>query len=338
MRRTLAWLLVALFLTQPALAATGALTLEQADQRAKALEVFKKGRTAYKAGDYGAALEFFRQAQSIYSHEALIILALAKTLDRAGDLERAHQYYKLFLVEAPPEDPDRAATLERIAAIDKELAARPGTMLLGNLPSTAEVRIDGKVAGVDHRGGINLPAGSYKVSVRAPDRVPFQRQVLITSGRETRLDVVLLEPVEWSKLRRDHTWTWVGAGLSAASLAATAVLAVRGASMRSDFSTLFDSAGHATATGRKRFDCPATATSDDDCPALIAEGERLRDGIVSNDRLSYGFAIAGGVFAVGTVVAWFAAPPVSDQGAEQAFRLAPWSDGASHGAALHLRF
>ncbi len=324
-------------LSSPAFAATGRLSPEESEQRAKALEVFKQGKTAYKAGDYVAALKFFRQAQAIFSHEALIILALAKTLDRSGDKERSLQYYRLFLEEAPGDDPDRGETIARIAAIEKELAARPGVLLLSNLPSNAEVRIDEKVVGVDHRSAVELPAGSYKVNVRAPERLPFDRQVVISPGKETKLEVVLLEPVEWSKLRRDHTWTWVAGAATAASAVTTGVLAIRGSSLRSDFDVLFDANGRATATGRKRYNCSPTATKDEDCPKLIAEGERLHDAIISNDRLTYTFAIASGVFAVGTVVAWVAAPVAKDQSSPQA-RLMPTFDGQTRGLLLTLDF
>lgn len=337
MRLLLAICLVLTALCAPAWAAPGRLSPEETEQRSKALEVFKQGKTAYKAGDYVAALKFFRQAQAIYSHEALIILALAKTLDRSGDKERALSYYRLFLEEAPGDDPDRGETITRIAAIEKELAARPGVLLLAGLPSNAELRIDDKVVGVDHRSAVELPAGSYKVNVRAPERLPFDRQVVISPGKETKLEVVLLEPVEWTKLRRNHTWTWVAGAATAASAVTTGVLVVRGSSLRGDFDVLFDANGRATATGRKRYGCSPTATKDADCPKLIAEGERLRDAIIVNDRLSYTFAIATGVFAVGTVVAWIAAPVAKDQGGPQA-TLLPTFDGEHRGLALSLTF
>lgn len=337
MRLLLAICLVLTALCAPAWAANGRLSADESEQRAKALDVFKQGKTAYKAGDYVAALKFFRQAQAIYSHETLIILALAKTLDRSGDKERALSYYHLFLEEAPGDDPDRGETIARIAAIEKELAARPGTLLLANLPSNAEVRIDDKVVGVDHRSAVELAAGSYKVNVRAPERLPFDRQVVISPGKETKLAVVLLEPVEWSKLRRDHKWTWIAGAATAASAVTTGVLAMRGSSLRSDFDVLFDVNGRATATGRKRYGCSPTATKDEDCPKLIAEGDRLHDAIIQNDRLTYTFAIASGVFAVGTVVAWVAAPVTKDQSRSQA-RLLPTFDGEHRGLALSLTF
>ena len=69
----------------------GRLSKDEAARRKQALGVFKQGRTAYKAGDYDAALKFFRKAQALYERESLIILALAKTLDRAKALvNRCH--------------------------------------------------------------------------------------------------------------------------------------------------------------------------------------------------------------------------------------------------------
>ena len=55
-----------------------------------------------------------RNLASVFTDTApLIILALAKTLDKAGDGERALNYYRLFLKEAPENDPDRPSTVER---------------------------------------------------------------------------------------------------------------------------------------------------------------------------------------------------------------------------------
>lgn len=314
------------------------LSAEDADARRRALDVFKQGRTAYKAGDYDAALRFFRQAQAIYQHEALIILALAKTLDKAGDGERALNYYRLFLKEAPENDPDRPSTVERIAALEAELAARPGFVVLQNLPSGAEVTIDGKAAAVDHRSAVKLAAGTYTVGVRMKNRLPFDRKVAITAGRETKVDVVLLEPVDPSKLKHDHTWTWITGGLAAASLLTTGVLAVRGSGLRNDYGVLFDeSTGRATETGRKRFDCPPTATSDADCPELIAEGKNLRESILTNDTLTASFGIATGALAIGTLVAYLAAP-VAQPDATPKVSLSPRFGDGTTGFALSLRF
>ncbi|MEY3014168.1 MAG: hypothetical protein RIT45_2903 [Pseudomonadota bacterium] len=314
------------------------LSAEDADARRRALDVFKQGRTAYKAGDYDAALRFFRQAQAIYQHEALIILALAKTLDKAGDGERALSYYRLFLKEAPENDPDRGSTVQRIAALEAELAARPGFVVLQNLPSGAEVTVDGKAAAIDHRAGIKLAAGTYKVAVRMKNRLPFERTVEVTAGRETKIDVVLLEPVDPSKLPRDYRWTWITGGLAAASLLTTGVLAVRGSSLRNDYGVLFDEAsGRATETGRKRYDCPPTATKDEDCPELVAEGERLRSDIISNDTLTASFGIATGALAIGTLVAWLAAP-VKQPAEGSTVTWTPQFGPRSAGMTLSLRF
>lgn len=338
--RWIASLLATLITLTPAMSTMAAprLSAEDADARKQALEVFKQGRTAYKAGDYDAALRFFRQAQALYQHESLIILALAKTLDKAGDGERALSYYRLFLKEAPASDPDRQATTERIAALEAELAARPGFVVLKNLPSGAEVTVDGKAAAVDHRGAVKLAAGTYQVGVRMANRLPFERKVAISAGKETQVEVVLLEPVDPSTLPRDHRWTWIAGGLTAATLLTTGVLAVRGAGLRNDYGVLFDeTSGRATETARKRFDCPPTATKDEDCPALIAEGDRLRDDIVTNDTLTASFGIATGALAIGTLVAWLAAP-VKQAEAAPAVSWTPSFGPSGASVALSLRF
>jgi hypothetical protein len=337
--RWIAGLLVALLSWSPVMAfAAPPRTAQEEEARNRALDVFNQGKTAYKAHDYGAALTFFRKAQAIYQHEALIILALAKTLDKAGDGERALQYYMLFLKEAAPDDPGREGAVSRVAALEAELAARPGVVILENLPSGAEVFVDGKSSGVDHRSALDLKAGSYVIRVTMRDRLPFERNVVVTSGRDTRLAIILVAPVDPTTLARDHRWTWIAGGLASAGLLATGVFALRGGSLRNEYGVLFDEkSGRATETGRKRFDCSPTATTDDECPALIAEGVRLQSGIQSNDMFTATAGIATAALAIGAGIAFFAAP-VKPVGGEASASLTPAfsRDGAS--LALTLRF
>ena len=148
---------------------TPAFSAPKGDQVAmrQALEVFKQGRTALKAKDYDAALKFFRKAQAIYEHEPLIIYALAKTLDHAGQMENALRYYQLFITASEPDDRERPLAHKRIKALREALAKRPARLVLKALPAGAAVKLDGKVAQVDPQNALVVKAGTHSVEASA---------------------------------------------------------------------------------------------------------------------------------------------------------------------------
>lgn len=312
-------LAVALALGTCAAAWPGA-AVAQTDARPKALELFRQGKTAYKAGDYDAALKFFRRAQAIYGHEPLIILALAKTFDRSAALDKSLKYYQLFLKEAPPDDRDRQKVINRIKKVKALLEARPGTLVLRNLPSAATVSIGGKDRGGDHRNAIELPAGSYDVKVTMKMRVPFERKgIVLEPGAERTLEVVLLEPVDQSTLPRDHTWTWVAGGATAAALVTSGGFFLKQLFVRQDWLDLFNENGVAKASTKEEYGCKTSKTTPETCKAMFAEGDRLKaEQSKWQDRAWIATGVAGGL-AVVTVVAYLAAPvdgpPAGEAGA-----------------------
>ncbi len=308
--------------------------------RKQALELFRQGKTAYKAGDYDAAMKFFRRAQAIYGHEPLIILALAKTFDRASEFVRARKYYELFIKEAPPADRDRAGVIKRIAAIDAHLKARPATLILKNFPSAAKVSINGKDRGVDHRSAVELPAGTYDVKVTMELRLPFERKAVVLDAGVTRtLEVVLLEPVDPSTLARDHTWTWAAGGATAVAMLTAGGFFLKQVFVREEWFELFNSDGKAKDSTKKSFGCTSSKDTPDECQTMKDEGSRLDDDQLKwQGRALLTTALAGGL-GVATAVAYLAAPvkkPAHDQSAGLSLQPYATIDGA--GAVLTIRF
>ena len=309
---------------------------DQAALRA-ALGLFKQGSMALQAKDFDAALKLFRKAQATYEHEPLIILALAKTLDSSGELPKALRYYEIFIKQVNPTDPAREPTLKRIAALKRQLAARPAQIVLKGLPTGANVTLDGKQVQVDANNTLRVRAGVHRVRVTMGSRIPYARKgMALAAGQVLTLDVVLLDPVDESKLSRDHTWTWVAVGTTAVAALAAGVFAVRGASLRDSYGEIADiETGLITAAAREEYGCKSQKA--DDCPALIGEARKRRAAIDDNNTLIYATAIAAGAFGIATLVAYIAAPvkkPV-EQGSLQ---LQPLWDGTRTGLALTLRF
>lgn len=314
--------------------------IAQTSSRPQALELFRQGKTAYKAGDYNAALSFFRRAQAIFSHEPLIILALAKTFDRAQALDNALKYYQLFLKEAAPDDKARGTVVERIKAVEAVLQSRPGVLTLKNLPSAATVSINGKDRGVDHRNAISLPAGTYDVRITMKLRVPFERKgVVMEPGLERTLEVVLLDLVDQSTLPHDHTWTWVAGGAAAAALVTSGGFFLKQLFARQDWLELFNDNGVAKTSTKEQYGCKASKETPEQCKAMINEGARLdEEQLKWQDRTWIAAGVAGGL-AVVTVVAYLAAP-VASPAAGQAgtWQLQPLAMPKGGGVVLSLRF
>ncbi|MCO4760884.1 MAG: hypothetical protein KC502_05230 [Myxococcales bacterium] len=335
-RRLLALSLTVLMMTAPVVASAA----QKGDHKAlrAALTLFKQGSTAFKAKDFDAALKLFRKAQATYEHEPLIILALAKTLDGAGEVTKALRYYQLFIREAEATDRDRKPTLARIAVIKKQLAARPATIVLKGMPTGATLKIDGKLAQVDPRNAVRVAAGVHSIHITMGNRVPFSRRfVSVAAGQRLQIDVILMQPVDQSRLPRDHTWTWVAGGTAAVAALAVGVIAIRGVSLRNEYGELFDlETGAATAAARQQYGCKTN--KDSDCPELLAEGKKLKAAIGDNDMLVYATAITAGAASIATIVAFVAAPIKPRAASSQALRVTPTWDGRRPGVALSLRF
>lgn len=276
------------------------LSAEDAKAREEALELFKQGRNAYKAGDYDAARELFQRAWARWDREPLIAVALAKAYDRAGQLEKAQVYYEHFLRLAPVTKdylPDREQAVQRVAAIKELLKSRPGVLKFRNLPSGARLEIDGKPVGVDAAGEVRVAAGQHAVRVTMELRIPFEQPAIAVGPGETReIEVVLVAPVDPTTLPRDHTWTWTAAAATTLGLVSTGALGFLWWQSYEDYAALVDQdtgqptpkakamypykgqpcqVGVETAPGSKTFECEAATAAgrralDDMAPYRIA--------------------------------------------------------------------
>lgn len=361
---TLALLTVQAFALLPSLAEAQPppLSAEEDKARREALELFKQGRNAYKAGDYDAARELFARAFAVYDKEPLIALALAKAYDRAAQLDKALLYYEYFLRLAPVDAEfaaDREATVKRIAEVKALLLARPGTLKLRNLPPSAKVTVDDKPADADAAGEIKVEAGQHRIRIVMDNRVPFERPAVQVGPGETKeIEVVLPPLVDPSTLPRDHTYTWLLAAATGAAAVTTGVFGYLTWRDSVDYGSAFDSDGQPNEATRKKYpwkgqpcrlgvivaDLPGQPFECEASGALKA-GQALAD---SYDARFAGMIISGGatvLLAGGTVVAWVLAPAKKPVGRAaqalplwQRLRVAPvwYPDGG--GASVGLRF
>ncbi len=307
--------------------------------RKRAIEVFTQGKTALKANDYDAALQFFSKAQAIFEHEPLIILALAKTHDQAGNLEKALNYFKLFLKTAPPDEVERPFAVKRIGELERLLASRPGTLKLNNLPSQTRVEINGEKREPNHENKLFLPPGSYDVLVTMDKRIPYERKgIRLGPGESKTLEVVLVAPIDESRLPRDHTWTWVAGGATAAALMATGVLGVMTSSSKSTYLKHFDEQGHPVKATLDSYGCQVG----EPCPEAIAEGSEYRQEFIDRQNWTLIAGLTASGLALATVALFFAAPVKDPTRAlmrpSDALQIAPQLSADGAGLVVGLRF
>ncbi len=330
--------------------------LSSADEKAReeALELFKQGRNAYKAGDFDAARELFQRAWARWDREPLIAKALAMAYDRAGQLEKAQVYFEHFLRLAPATKDylaDREQAVQRLAAIKEQLMARPGVLKFRNLPSGARLLVDGKPAGVDAAGELKVQPGSHAVRVTMEMRIPFEQPAIVVGPGEVReVEVVLVAPVDPGTLPRDHTWTWTAAGATTVGLVATGALGFLWWQSYEDYTDLVDpvtgqptkkamaaypykgqpcQVGVETSPGSKAFECDA---------ATAAGKAALED--MSPYRIAT--PVVGGatvVLGILTYMAYVAAPAKDpNRGAAPKTSLVPQLGPGGGGLALRLEF
>lgn len=157
----------------------------QAD-RTKARAAFERGDQAFKAEDFAAALEAFREANALIpAPQASYKIAVC--LDKLGKNGEALEAYKAFLDAPPPEK----------MAEQKELAeARMAALVLGSVtvitePAGATLTVDGAPAAGPTPQTLSLKPGTHKLQISAKDYEAAERDVDVVSGTKTEITVTL---------------------------------------------------------------------------------------------------------------------------------------------------
>lgn len=306
--------------------------------RATAIAAFTKGKVALKAEDFDGALRFFRDAQAACPHEPLIILALAKTLDRARETEDARKYYRLFLKEAPAEEKERPFAAARVKELTAELATRPGRIRLTGVPSQATVKVDGADAALDGKSVVEVAAGDHELLVEMRGRLPWKRAVAVHPGEQVSVEVVLVEPVDERKLPRDYTWTWISGGTTAAVLVGAGVVGVMAVNARSDYFSLVESDGRLKKSTVDAYGCANIS----DCSEGKAAANKRRNKLIRRTNWALGLSATGAGLGIATILLYFTAPTdksAADKAARSEARWQPtWVPGPTGLASAGLRW
>jgi hypothetical protein len=101
----------------------------------------------------------------------------------------------LLLMGCPATTPKPVVKPQPTPRVDPD-ASR--LVLVGQVPDTARIQIDGKTTGslTDlQTKGVALPAGVHRLEVRAPGFRPFRLELKLAKGRTERLTITL-EPIQ----------------------------------------------------------------------------------------------------------------------------------------------
>src|SRR5437867_553112 len=107
-----------------------------ADPPAEAMELYRRGRAFYDAGRYREAVEEFQRAHAIDPAAPVLVYNIAVVYERLADLDRALEYYRLYLrFRIPADERHRVeAVARRIAGARSEVAS-PATPNRGDVGS-----------------------------------------------------------------------------------------------------------------------------------------------------------------------------------------------------------
>lgn len=163
------------------------------DDRAVARLAFQAALEALSQQDNELALGHFLRAQEIAPHP-VVLLNIARTYERLGDLEQAHLHYLLYR-SCDDSSQERKALAEQ-AVLDMHARLGQSSASVGRLqltiePAQAYVRVNGTLLGQGVRS-LLLPQGSHDVEASAAGFHSKEQRVKVTEGDSHHLALVLL--------------------------------------------------------------------------------------------------------------------------------------------------
>jgi hypothetical protein len=161
-----------------------------------AREWANKAKERFDAGDYQGAIDGIREA-SKHARPPTFTRLSAQAHEKLGKLVEAHRLYR-SIVDTPLAKDAPDAWVNAQAAAKKELDAltpRIPTLEIavsGAAASDLEVRLDGAPFDAAQLGRpVPQDPGAHTIVVRAPDRPPVTREVVLREGASERADIRL---------------------------------------------------------------------------------------------------------------------------------------------------
>jgi tetratricopeptide (TPR) repeat protein len=152
--------------------------------------LFERAEAHFRAGDYGAAVALFRQADRLRVTPE-VAYDLAKCFEKLGDEAYTVYYYRLYLRRAP-DAPDTLEVAEKVGtALAKAESEGQGFLEL-DAPRATAVRLEGRQF-PEPPVALFLAPGDYEVSAEFPGGTRTMT-VHIVTGRTTTVSFEPLAP------------------------------------------------------------------------------------------------------------------------------------------------
>lgn len=181
---SVAVLCVALALSS-ALVSPASVAAQAHGEDARAL--FARGQTAYRQGDYDAAITAWTSAYT-QDPRPLLQYNLAQAYERLGQLVEAKNALEKYVAEADPNDPNQGDARARLSSL-RERLARTGVTLTGG-PEGATILIDGEDKGRTPRpDAISVTPGNHRVVIRLAGYADFNSTVVVQAGQAVALAI-----------------------------------------------------------------------------------------------------------------------------------------------------
>jgi hypothetical protein len=168
-----------------ALAAPSSAAAQAPAEDARAL--FARGQTAYRQGDYEAAIAAWSSAYT-QDPRPLLQYNLAQAYERLGRLPEAKTALEQYVAAADANDPNQGDARARLSSL-RERLARTGVTLTGG-PEGATILIDGEDKGRTPRpDAISVSPGSHRVVVRRAGYADFNSTIVVPAGQAVEVAI-----------------------------------------------------------------------------------------------------------------------------------------------------
>ncbi len=159
--------------------APNAVSAQAHGEDARAL--FARGQTAYRQGDYDAAITAWSSAYT-QDPRPLLQYNLAQAYERLGQLVEAKSALEKYVAEADPNDPNQGDARARLSSL-RERLARTGVTLTGG-PEGSTILIDGEDKGRTPRpDAISVSPGNHRIVIRLAGYADFNSTVFVPAGQ-----------------------------------------------------------------------------------------------------------------------------------------------------------
>ena len=150
---------------------------------------FGRGETAYRQGDYDAAIREWTAAYQL-DPRPLIQFNLAQAYERMGRLEDAARALDNYLQAADPSDPQQGDARARRAALQQRLS-RTG-VTVSDAPDGAAILIDGTEWGRTPRPDpIRIAPGGHQIVLRLDGYEDFNATIVVPAGETIAVSAVM---------------------------------------------------------------------------------------------------------------------------------------------------